>query len=535
MKTSKKHILAIPLILLTLSFSGCVKRRGVANLPIQIREELPGVTITPSPTATFTAIPQPVGTAVSYGPNQGDFPEGINPLTGLAAPDPSLLKAPALLISVPHFPVSARPQSGLSFAPWVFEFLIGEGTTRLLAVFFGEQPFEENALVGDCEIRTIPFVREGESLGNFVWLDKNGDGIQSAGEPGVGGVCVNLYNENGKLIQQTSTDSNGYYGFAVDIGKSYQIEFILPEKMDFSPANLGDEKLDSDANPLSGRTGLFTIANDYFLVDAGLIQPPNLAPILPGGQVGPIRSGRLLYIHVQNFFQYSCLIISGATDTIIDQLPICSQVHNTKNNAGSMLEIDRMNTLSEKNAINRGSNFNYASNLFSEIPPAGGIPADQVSIFVSSVNQTKWIYDPLSKSWARYVDNASEELVFYRDIDKLTGRELSFENLIVLFVEHEILRPRVADMHMELGEHNKGFLFRDGQKYKIKWSTRTTDYERSTGLRRPPAFQDSEGNPIALRPGHTWILIATPYSTVTEPNTHQWKVRVYSPPGFGEY
>lgn len=535
MKSSKIYFLAITLILLTLSFSGCIKRRGVANLPIHIREAPPSATFTPSPTATFTTIPQPVGTAVSYGPDQEDFPEGINPLTGLAVSDPSLLDAPALLISVPHFPVSARPQSGLSFAPWVFEFLIGEGTTRLLAVFYGEQPFEENALVGDCEIRTEPFVRNGESLGNFVWLDQNGDGIQSAGEPGVGGVCVNLYDADGNLIQQTSTDSNGYYGFSVETGKSYQIEFIHPENMDFSPANLGDEKLDSDADPLSGMTGLLTIMDETLLVDAGLIPPPNLNPILPGGQVGPIRSGRLLYIHIQNFFQYSCLIFSGATKEIIDKLPICSQVHNTENGAGSMLEIERMKTISEKNGINRGSNFNYASNLFSEIPPAGGVPADQVDIFVSSLNQTKWKYDPLSKSWARYIDNAREETLFHRDIDKLTGRELSFENLIILFVEHEVIQPRIADMHLELGEREKAVLFRDGQKFEIKWSTRTTDYERSTGLRRPLAFQDLEGNPIALRPGHTWILIATPYSTVTEPNTRQWKVRVHSPSGFGEY
>jgi len=203
--------------------------------------------------------------------------------------------------------------------------------------------------------------------------------------------------------------------------------------------------------------------------------------------------------------------------------------------AGAMLEIERFETISEKNAINRGSGFNYASNLFSEIPPEGGFAAEQLNIFFSSVNQTKWIYETLTKDWARYVDNASKELVFTRDTDKLTGRELSFENVIVLFVEHEVIQPRIADMHLEIGQRGKGYLFRDGQSYNIRWSTRATDYERSTGLRRPIAFQDLEGNPIALRPGQSWIVIATPYSKVSEPSAHQWKLRVYSPPGFGEY
>src|SRR5689334_14792331 len=47
--------------------------------------------------------------------------QAINPLTGLQVANPSLLQLPALLVSISHFPVTARPQSGLSFAPYVFE------------------------------------------------------------------------------------------------------------------------------------------------------------------------------------------------------------------------------------------------------------------------------------------------------------------------------------------------------------------------------------------------------------------------------
>ncbi|NQU29045.1 MAG: DUF3048 domain-containing protein, partial [Anaerolineae bacterium] len=136
MKSSKIFFLSVILLLIGMSFSGCAKKREAASSSIPLRET--SHTATPTPTPTFTPIPQPIGTTVSFGPNQDDFPEGINPLTGLSVSDPSLLEEPALLISVPHFPISARPQSGLSFSPWVFEFLIGEGTTRLLAVFYGE-------------------------------------------------------------------------------------------------------------------------------------------------------------------------------------------------------------------------------------------------------------------------------------------------------------------------------------------------------------------------------------------------------------
>jgi hypothetical protein len=65
---------------------------------------------------------------------------GTNPLTGQPAADPALLAYPPALVSVSNFPVSARPQAGLSFSPYVFELFIGEGMTRFLAMFYGAYP-----------------------------------------------------------------------------------------------------------------------------------------------------------------------------------------------------------------------------------------------------------------------------------------------------------------------------------------------------------------------------------------------------------
>src|SRR5215207_7239199 len=64
---------------------------------------------------------------------QSGLPTPVNnPLTGLPVADPSLLQIPAALVSISHFPVEARPQAGLSFAPYVFEIYITEGATRFL-------------------------------------------------------------------------------------------------------------------------------------------------------------------------------------------------------------------------------------------------------------------------------------------------------------------------------------------------------------------------------------------------------------------
>ncbi len=69
-----------------------------------------------------------------------DFPEGINPLTGLRVDDPALLDLPPALLSVSNFPASARPQAGLNSSAFTFEMTIGEGMTRFLALFYGEFP-----------------------------------------------------------------------------------------------------------------------------------------------------------------------------------------------------------------------------------------------------------------------------------------------------------------------------------------------------------------------------------------------------------
>lgn len=67
-------------------------------------------------------------------------------------------------------------------------------------------------------------------IGNRVWRDTNSNGRQDAGEAGISGVVVGLYNSAGTLIAQVTTDTNGYFlfssagGDANDVpGKNYGV------------------------------------------------------------------------------------------------------------------------------------------------------------------------------------------------------------------------------------------------------------------------------------------------------------------------
>ncbi|MBK9462535.1 MAG: carboxypeptidase regulatory-like domain-containing protein [Sphingobacteriales bacterium] len=59
-------------------------------------------------------------------------------------------------------------------------------------------------------------------------MDTNGDGIQDAGEPGVSGVTVTLYDANGDVLATTTTDASGAYSFTNLPPDTYQVGFTLP-------------------------------------------------------------------------------------------------------------------------------------------------------------------------------------------------------------------------------------------------------------------------------------------------------------------
>ncbi len=113
------------------------------GLPTPVAEALPtsAPVDTPSPVPTKTTPPTPAATSSLLGFN--GFPVEINPLTGLRAPDPSLLNRRPVLVKVSNYPRYGRPHAGLSFADIVFEYYIGEEANRFLAIYYS-QDFTQN-------------------------------------------------------------------------------------------------------------------------------------------------------------------------------------------------------------------------------------------------------------------------------------------------------------------------------------------------------------------------------------------------------
>src|SRR5215208_1912812 len=170
--------------------------------PSTATEVLSTSTHTSTMIPTRASTPQPRLSPVTHGPELEDFAKNVNPLTGLEVSDPSLLKLPAVLVSISNMPFTARPQAGPGFASWVYALYIGEGATRFMNVFYGEYPRTIPNIHGGCEVRNEIIDPSENWIGNRVWLDENGNGQQDAWEAGVGGVCVRLLNADSREVLQ---------------------------------------------------------------------------------------------------------------------------------------------------------------------------------------------------------------------------------------------------------------------------------------------------------------------------------------------
>jgi len=137
------------------------------------------------------------------------------------------------------------------------------------AVVFTDTPVRDSTKLTDSATTLIATavtpewdasIRAPASVGNWVWLDEDSDGIRGPDEPGVENVLVMLYDNSGNLIDTAITTADGFYEFTYLPPGRYTINFSAPPGMEFTEQRESrDNQYNSDADPATGTTGTITL------------------------------------------------------------------------------------------------------------------------------------------------------------------------------------------------------------------------------------------------------------------------------------
>lgn len=148
--------------------------------------------------------------------------------------------------------------------------------------------------------------------------------------------------------------------------------------------------------------------------------------------------------------------------------------------------------------INRRPELSQPGLSFSALPPEGGTPASSVHLAYARTSIT-WHYDPVSSRYLRWTDSVPHN-------DALTGRQLSFANVIVIstFHEQQVLFEEKyfgeeESLYIELQGEGPVTLLRDGQAYEGRWM-REGEEDQFT-------FYGMGDQPLFLKPGQTFFQI----------------------------
>lgn len=145
----KKSILVVLLVLILTACSEPTLENTITPTTTRVIKTTTVPTSTSTATATSTLTPtrtrtptlRPSLTPTSIYPAQGfgpeEFPEGVNPLTGLYVDDPTILERRPISIKVNLVPRYNRPPWGLALADIVYEYYHNNGYTRLHAIYYG--------------------------------------------------------------------------------------------------------------------------------------------------------------------------------------------------------------------------------------------------------------------------------------------------------------------------------------------------------------------------------------------------------------
>jgi len=253
--------------------------------------------------------------------------------------------------------------------------------------------------------------------------------------------------------------------------------------------------------------------------------------------VGPVRSGRFFDEHIMRMY-HAFLVFKSADKRVLSYLQGsdlkdflvvvgfggCSPYFTGPYQRDAYNNQFFDSTKWEDCAIEKGvdnSPQTINSSFFSEDAPESALTASRIYSTYSAYSYNYWEYDPTTYKYFRYQDandmvNGKPEA--YKPLtDAQTKLPVTAENVVVLYVPHIYENSyNVADQvfNIDLLDYGNAYVFRDGLAVPAIWHRTYQD--------QPLLLTELNGDPIFLRPGHTFYQVMGVNSTFTQEGT-DWR------------
>jgi hypothetical protein len=270
------------------------------------------------------------------------------------------------------------------------------------------------------------------------------------------------------------------------------------------------------ARPQSGLTAADIVFEEP--VEGGITRYVAIFQCHGTSMVGDVRSARNIDIGILSQFGHPLIVHVGGIQPVIDNI-LSSAVQDfelgdyttsiVQHPPGRYAPYDTYTSTTAiwqmRTTANKAPQpvFSYSATV-----PAGSA-VSSVSIPFSSYSPVVWKYDPKTQKFLRFYDTSPDVLS--------NGVQNSASNIIVQYV-NVFYGPWLENTdgglevqaNLATGASGKAIVFRNGVEIPGQWSR--------SSLAQPTSFTDSSGQPIAMKPGNTWVeLVPTTVNVTTTP------------------
>ncbi len=249
-------------------------------------------------------------------------------------------------------------------------------------------------------------------------------------------------------------------------------------------------------------------------------------------QVGPLAPARMVDARLSEHYQ-GILAYASADNTVekvlSEVLPgraflrgftpcpaMCNLTdaggENTYVNTSAVQELYRAEN-PESDIVNL-SGLNFASRL-----SHWDAEVQQLSYLYADFSVMQWDYDPQSGQYQLSQDYAAPDgsISIAPSYDRVDSTPIAFDNIIVLFASYIEYGTSLYDIDFRDGDpHQPALVLRDGKLLYGTWMTPDPF--------TPIQLTDASGQPLALKPGRSWIVFAGTKSSTSEVEPGVWEV-----------